>query len=585
MGFISFHNKLLAAFLFLILFPTIGTVYYSYHEFNDLLRKQVELDAANQLEQVNFNFERQLKVITSTMNSIALDPNVKTLLETPKITERDQLNAAQQMDKKFLEVTTTLLDDTAQIIVQDRNMHIYTYGIPNGSRDVREQLIDQITAKNGYMVWSIQSQTADNSESGFITVGKLLKDENLSDLGVAVIRLPTDELLEILGRQGSSSEQTGFLLSEDGIWGTDLELNKAIYEQLKSSWSAGNNTYEINWNGELYLVSTYSLSIPGWHVVQMIPYTEMYRKVNQMTRWTVLVLSLAMTIFIVLIIGFSSMLSKPIRELRRVMRQVESGRLDVSCEVKSRDEIGLLSRSMNSMLMRLKSHIENEVILNKQKEQAKLEALQSQITPHFLYNTMNTIKWMSVMAGTKDITEMLMSLGHLLNMSIHRGQEIIKFEEELENVRSFLTIQRYRFGESIKVREEINPGSLACMVPKLSLQPLVENVYQHGIFSGRGEGEMIIRTKLASGILLIEVEDSGQGLSQERIDEIHKLLKQPASAHGPRIGLKNVHNRIQLMHGTDCGIQLQKNKGNGHTVVSIKLPVHKEEMVDEDRRD
>lgn len=203
---------LVCLFLFLILFPTMGTVYYSYNEFDDMLRKQVELDAANRLEQVNINFERQLKTIVSAMNSIELDPNVKALLKTTQYTEREKLNTAQQMDKKFLEVTTTLLDDTAQIMVQDRNNHVYTYGLPSASPSYREQLIGQITAKNGYMVWSIQPQAVANSGNGYITVGKLLIDEDLSELGVALISLPADVFLEILGKKGSASERTGFLL-------------------------------------------------------------------------------------------------------------------------------------------------------------------------------------------------------------------------------------------------------------------------------------------------------------------------------------------------------------------------------------
>lgn len=581
MRFISFRTKIIVMFLLLVSLPTFGILYYIYSEFSEMMRNQIELDASNQLEQVNINIDRQLQTALSAMNSISLDNDIINLLQTPQNSERDKLDATKLMDKKFYVVTTTILDDSSKISLYDMNNNLYTNGTHTVYQSYSAELMDKIVQKNGFMVWSIQNSLSDESKMDYITVGKLVKDSDFKNLGIALISIPADKILDILGTGDSSSRKFGFLISEDGsVLGNNPEEMTTTYLQLKPQLSTGNKTFEANLEGNMYLVSTYALSLPGWHVVQVIPFTEMYHKVSQMGGITVLILIVTMTIFIALIIFFSSMLTKPLRELRQVMKQVEVGNLNVSCEVKSKDEIGLLSKSMNNMLVRLKYHIENELILQRQKEHAKLKALQSQITPHFLYNTMNTIRWMSVMSGTKNITKMLISLGHLLNMSIHRGQENIKFSEELENVRHFLMIQKYRFGETIVVKEDISPSSLDCFVPKLSLQPLVENVYQHGKFD-HSQGQLVIRTKFVQNKLFVEVADSGIGFTKERMDEIRKSLNQPFSDSSSGIGLKNVHDRVQLMYGSGYGINLAYE--DHMNVVSIKLPTIRGELENEDR--
>jgi two-component system sensor histidine kinase YesM len=219
----------------------------------------------------------------------------------------------------------------------------------------------------------------------------------------------------------------------------------------------------------------------------------------------------------------------------------------------------LLGRAFNHMLKRLRNHMEYEIQLERSKEKAKLEALQAQINPHFLHNTLNTIKWMSMIAGTKDITEMLLSLAHLLNMSISRGQEAITLREEIENVRYFLTIQKYRFGDTIIVIEDIDPATLDCYVPKLSLQPLVENVYRHGLFINGGK--MIIRASIKGEDLYIQVIDEGRGLKRERIEEVQaQLSQQQADSSFSGIGITNVHSRIQLMYGYPYGLTIEVMK-------------------------
>jgi two-component system sensor histidine kinase YesM len=262
-------------------------------------------------------------------------------------------------------------------------------------------------------------------------------------------------------------DANGHILAEDPQW-----VNSA-YPSCLPDLKLKRSSYTAEINGEKVDVVTDFIPLSDWLVVQVVHHKDVFNQIQQIRNIAISTLLLCVAIFITILILLSNMFTSSIRKLQSMMKQVERGNLDVSADIRSPDEVGWLSKNFNQMVKRLKHYIEREIELERVKENAKLEALQAQINPHFLHNTLNTIKWMSIMAGTKNITEMLLSLGHLLNMSIHRGQEEITVREEIDNVRYFLTIQKYRFGDTIQVVEDIDPETMDAYVPKLSLQPLV----------------------------------------------------------------------------------------------------------------
>ncbi|MBO9610978.1 MAG: sensor histidine kinase, partial [Paenibacillaceae bacterium] len=353
-----------------------------------------------------------------------------------------------------------------------------------------------------------------------------------------------------------------------------------VYPSIESRLSNKEATFSGDVHGDRVEVFTNYISLSEWLVVQVIPHKQIFNPIRQVRNIATMTLMISMILFIAIIVGISTIFTRSLRLLHIGMKQVEAGNLDVSFAVRSRDEVGWLGKNLNTMLKKLKHQLTNEIVLERKKEQAKLEALQAQINPHFLYNTINTIKWMSILKGTESITEMLVSLGHLLNMSIHRGQDTITLEEDLRNVRYFLTIQKHRFGDTIRIEEHIDPATLDCMVPKLSLQPLVENVYQHGLFINGGL--LAIRSRIESDTLVIEVADNGAGPSPDKLDEIRRSIADNTLSG---IGLTNVHHRIRMMCGPPYGLDFERDDTNGMTCASIRLPVRRNNDGDSDRRD
>ncbi|QTH43445.1 sensor histidine kinase [Cohnella sp. LGH] len=596
--FTSLRTKWIAAFVAFVLVPLLGASLYTYKEIENVLRHQVESSAEERLHQINLNIERKLQTMMHATASLVIDENVKRALLRPPATERDMLDNTHVMDKKFLEMSTSTASDSFYFSVFDNFGSLYTnWGrTPQAMNAMKEsEWFRRTLEENGYMVWTLNHASyASPDKQALLSVSMVFRDESNRGIGQLVISEPTQSYLDILQIGHPATPGFGLLVGPGDQALTPLpEEALPLYEALRPVIeSSGDGTVSTQANGDKYVLSTYSLPMTGWKIVQIVPHGAVFREIDRIRNVSIAIFSVSMVVFLGVIVFFSNMLTRPLRKLRNVMKQVEKGRLDVAVEVKTRDEAGLLGQAFNKMLERLQGHIDREIVLERRHEQAKLEALQAQINPHFLHNTLNTIRWMSIMAGTKPITEMLMSLGHLLDMSIHRGQDRIILREEMDNVRYFMTIQRYRFGDHVTVSEQLEEGTLDALVPKLSLQPLVENVYRHASFQ-EGRGEMLIRSRIVSpGELLLEIVDNGLEVNKERLRDIaERIGADERSAGFTSVGLRNVHKRVRMMYGDGYGVAIRRAEEEGRTFVSIRLPLQRNSESetegredDEDRR-
>ncbi len=263
--------------------------------------------------------------------------------------------------------------------------------------------------------------------------------------------------------------------------------------------------------------------------------------------------------------------SKPIRRLEQVMAKVEAGNLDVSIEEQGFAEIRALSRTFNHMLGRIRRLMEQIVYEQETKRLHELNALQAQINPHFLYNTLDSIVWMEERGRRKEAIVMVTALARLFRISISKGRNMITVREELEHVRNYLIIQKMRFTNKFDYVITSEPETLELHTIKLIVQPIVENAIQHGLEEyAVEEGLVEINAYLENGDLILRVRDNGAGMPQSQVDSI---LTTPAGKSG--IGVKNVHERIQLTFGKQYGLTIHSVLDEG-TEVQIRLPVLRE---------
>jgi two-component system sensor histidine kinase YesM len=312
----------------------------------------------------------------------------------------------------------------------------------------------------------------------------------------------------------------------------------------------------------------------NWKIVSVFPLDESKSVVIKWQLYTVIVVLLTIALAIVVSWFFTNSIIKPVHKLRRIMHRVEEGELHLRFKGGAKDEIGQLGDSFNKMVKEIEQLIQMVYIEQKEKREAELKVLQEQIKPHFLYNTLDTIQWMAQDRGADDIVEITIALTNLFRIGLSKGNEIIRLEDEIKHVNSYLIIQMMRYESKLSYEiQELPDGLRANRLIKLILQPLVENAIYHGIKMKKGKGHIRIETVVIDNKLVLSVIDNGLGMKPEQVELIEQGLKAASSPEQQSgFGLFNVNERIRLTYGAAYGIEVTSEFEKG-TRIDVFLPV------------
>jgi two-component system, sensor histidine kinase YesM len=342
--------------------------------------------------------------------------------------------------------------------------------------------------------------------------------------------------------------------------------NENIQEILQRE---GGSFTEIQ-EGEQRLVTIKTVKSSGWKIVGISYVDEIIATKKEINSFVLFIIIFGVVFAISISVFVSARISQPIKRLEKSMLKVEKGDLDICIEAKGEDEVKQLSRSFNLMLARIKQLMEQNVQEQESKRKSELRALQAQINPHFLYNTLDSIVWMAENGKTEGVITMVAALAKLFRISINRGEEIITIRNELEHARNYLTIQEIRYQDKFDWEITADPEVLECKTLKLILQPLIENAIYHGIERTVDKGRIRITASIQDQKVLLQVIDDGLGMSPETLKKV--LSSEPKNGGGYGVGVKNVHERIQLYYGKEYGLQILSELDEG-TTVNIELPV------------
>ncbi|WP_438444193.1 sensor histidine kinase [Gorillibacterium sp. sgz5001074] len=324
-------------------------------------------------------------------------------------------------------------------------------------------------------------------------------------------------------------------------------------------------------DGNRYLVAQ-ETNPSGWKVISMIPMSKLLSH-YRLLEWIIVMIAVG-AIFISAVLAFylSVSTTRNIKRLERTMRKVEDGDFEVRITPLGSDEIGILGHRFNTMLDRLQELIDTVYNERLAKQQAQYSVLLAQINPHFLYNTLGTIRWYAKMKMAPDIEHMVASLLHLLKASVRKKGEFHSLAEELAYIRSYIEIQKIGYGDAFQVHYEIDDSLLSCSVLHMTLQPLVENSILHGLEMSKGGGSIVIRAYQSGDTLTLEVEDNGVGMDGERIRTILETGDRRLSYPGLHsIGVRSVNERFRLYYGPDYGLSYESIPGTG-TKAILRLP-------------
>lgn len=324
----------------------------------------------------------------------------------------------------------------------------------------------------------------------------------------------------------------------------------------------------------------YSEPIPfiGGQIIGLVSKADFYASLTQI-RSNVFIAS-AICLLALLALGalFSRTFSQPVLEIMRLMVRVESGHLEAGIMTTRKDELGRLAHGFNRMIERLKLFINEAYVAEIKRKQAELNALKTQIQPHYLYNTLEVIRMSAVADDALEVADMIHALAGQLEYVIDFGEESVTVQRELEHLKSYFHLIEVRFDKRIELQIDLDEDIAEALILKLSIQPLVENAVQHGIRPKGGKGTVLVTIEqLDADSLAVTVFDNGIGMDAETLERLQRQLAEGESATGKSIGLKNVHSRMLQAYGKPYGITIESKSQIG-TSIRMLYPLRREEM-------
>ena len=425
--------------------------------------------------------------------------------------------------------------------------------------------------KSGRYYWVVSlSRGVELTNDGKMSGGILLVDMNFSGIQQLFTEVNNDGkgYVYLIGRDG----EIIYHPRQNLIFSNIIQENN----QTASTYDEGVHNEEFQ--GEQRVVVVKTVGYTGWKIVSVVSKESLFSDLNQ-TRMMAL-LNLVLAIFLMIFVNqyVAVRITDPLKKLEKSIQGIEMKQQPV-VYIGGSPEIQHLGLTIRFMVEELQELTDKMVKEQEEKRKNELDALQSQINPHFLYNTLDSIMWMIESERYEDAVSMVQALGRLLRISLSRGKNVISVGDELQHARSYLAIQKYRYKNKFTSYFEVEPEIEQYKTIKLVIQPLIENAIYYGMEYMDGEGEIYIRAYTRDQDLYLEVEDNGPGMPEEQVE--HLLTGgEKARQKGSGIGLKNVNQRIQLYFGTQYGLEIESEPDEG-TVVRIHIPKTTEEEAGE----
>lgn len=577
-GFHSIHHRLFMLFLFCMsgILLIVSLLYYNrttvqiHEKISDLSQKNVAQTAGL--------FSLLYKGYDSLSKSLSNNFEMIRLLNEPT----DEPAVAYINEQTITNIIGAIFysrDDLIGIHVISDKGKIYNYGNYLNVMDPNyktEEWYRQIQASSGKMVWlgvykhSLIDQVEDSPVFAF---GRQIYDLNEhKPIGIVLYETNPQPVLDALDNLKIGEHSQVYLMSPDGQFvssSTDPAPDLKTLPSLQNS----SNVVVKQENGRLIVAS--KLSFSGWWLLSITPNRDLNVELVEMKRYLLIVISILILVSTLIASIVSKTISSPLKKLIREMKQVEIGNFRGMVNVSSYQEINILVASFNRMVIRIEELIERVKLSSVSEKNAELHALQSQVNPHFLYNTLDMIYWMLDEEGNEQLGELVLSLSSMFRYSSQWEDGVeVTLREELEQIGHYLKIISIRLEGRVQIVMDIDERFLNIRIPKMTVQPVIENAVKHGLESLGRQGILKLYTREEGSSLKIIVEDNGVGMDEEQLNRMRESLygQSPKESGKNGIGLQNLHRRLQHMFGESYGLQIQSFPGEG-TQVAIVLPI------------
>lgn len=589
----KFFTKLVLVYIFIIFIPVSLAGIYSYRSFNRTMEQELYTSLYEVSSQVSKNLEFNFREMESMVNLIRLKPDIMEILR--KRYSRDPFSSGDpELIWEYMEDRQNITDFIQGLMhIQSSCIEIGVYTtdgrIYRQSKRARRFAGDSNTDLSNFdwyaralendgrrVFLGAHKQTQVEDGEYVFSLTRLIKDDDGRPLAVVLVDYDFKILENICNMINFGVNQNIFILDEN------LEI---VYRQKESpfpdfsQYSLSSELYyspsvrfETAVEEEKFFVTSIMEERSGWRIVSMVPVRELAGRYNFVGNVTLTVLfTVLLLVTIISLIAFKT-IYKPVKELSEVMGIAAMGNLDVRYSFEGDNEIGKLSKSFNYMIANIKNLMESEKKSQAMIRESEIRALQAQINPHFLYNTLNAIKWMAMDVKAEKIKVTVNSLVHLLKSTISNKDNLITFEDEFANIKHFARIQSVRYDRDFNIEYRIEDDVKNLYTLKLLIQPIVENAIFHGI-SGDDIKDAAISISASKNIncVTVTVSDNGKGMSGETVEKILGP-ENDRKWQFTGIGMKNVIERIKLNYGNEYGVDIYSRKNSGTRVV-LRLPV------------
>lgn len=591
---LKFGNKLIVIFLIVIILPEVVLSAFSAYLGSYSLKNKVMKSTQETTRQMIDNIDNEINNTMNLTMQVTSDRKLKEILAQEKKTTTASYYEDEQYMNNLIDMAFVTSFAVENIYICSYNGMVYTsdknYLSLRREYDFTRTQWFAFMKRSGTntMILSTYDRASVIQEGAekklFSIVKKIYDENNTKEVGCIIVDLSSNTLGNLLQDMNNNKGQKVVIVDDNKtiVYHPDSQYIGTQFRSDYISDALMQKSGYLESEKENKFVAFSTSEITKWSVIYELEAAALLSDIRNLR--IVIIATTLLCIIVSLYLAFTvkRSMTEPITQLQKKMRQVGKGDFDIDADTGTQDEIGQLASSFDKMVKKTKQLIDNVYQSEIYQKEAELNALQAQINPHFLYNTLQTIDMMAEAEGADSISDACQALSKMYRYSINRGQEYVSLKEEISHIKNYMIIQKLRFGKKVDIFYEIETGCGELLIVKLLIQPLVENAVVHGIENSIGKCQVVVRAYQKDETLVIQVEDDGDGIPRERLEQLNNRLENysrndivhKVSYEGTHssIGLENTNARIKLYFGEEYGIKIGSKEGEG-TLVELNLPV------------